>query len=481
MLERRCRRRRSLRSVLLFAVGFCSLFACFSWYTLLCCRPNVYGEYVINNYPSYYAPSLETQNQLYSSNNNPQNIQATTESDNLKFFPSKMPSHVSETVSSNTTKEPFHFENDVVDSPATDSFGSTEKSYQYIRSESKTYVPTSPSEPLSSIISPHSLPPTIELDRYAVKAWLPRGIKERVESNSYESSTEITVSTLDVFPAPYTTTPTPVYQQGTPKRTVISPPVKRLPQALIIGVKKCGTRALLEFLRVHPDIRASGPETHFFDRHYQKGLEWYRQQMPSSLEGQITMEKTPSYFITKEVPPRIHSMSPSVRLLVVVRDPVTRAISDYTQSTSKRKDTPSFEDMAFLNVSTGLVDTSWSAIRIGVYARFLEWWTRYFGLDRMLFISGENLIRDPAGEMGRVQDFLGLKQVISDKHFYFNETKGFPCLKKSEGSGNPHCLGKTKGRTHPDISLSTIQRLRDFYRPFNVKFYQMVGRNFGWP
>lgn len=204
--------------------------------------------------------------------------------------------------------------------------------------------------------------------------------------------------------------------------------------------------------------------------------------MPTSLEGQITMEKTPSYFITKEVPPRIHAMSPSVRLLVVVRDPVTRAISDYTQSTSKRKkDTPSFEDMAFLNASTGLVDTSWSAIRIGVYARFLEWWTKYFNLGRIHFISGENLIRDPAGEMSRVQDFLDLKQVISDKHFYFNETKGFPCLKKSEGSGNPHCLGKTKGRTHPDISLSTIQRLRDFYRPFNVKFYQMVGRNFGWP
>src|SRR5438105_3954856 len=51
---------------------------------------------------------------------------------------------------------------------------------------------------------------------------------------------------------------------------------RRLPQVVIIGVKKCGTRALLEFLRLHPDIRARGPETHFFDRFYQNGLEWYR-------------------------------------------------------------------------------------------------------------------------------------------------------------------------------------------------------------
>ena len=37
-----------------------------------------------------------------------------------------------------------------------------------------------------------------------------------------------------------------------------------------------GTRALLEFLRVHPDVRAVGAEPHFFDRSYHKGLAWYR-------------------------------------------------------------------------------------------------------------------------------------------------------------------------------------------------------------
>lgn len=51
---------------------------------------------------------------------------------------------------------------------------------------------------------------------------------------------------------------------------------RRLPHALIIGVKKGGTRALLEFLRLHPDIRALGAEPHFFDRHYARGLTWYR-------------------------------------------------------------------------------------------------------------------------------------------------------------------------------------------------------------
>ncbi|XP_041670751.1 heparan sulfate glucosamine 3-O-sulfotransferase 3A1 [Cheilinus undulatus] len=255
---------------------------------------------------------------------------------------------------------------------------------------------------------------------------------------------------------------------------------KKLPQALIIGVKKGGTRALLEFLRVHPDIRAVGAEPHFFDRNYDNGLEWYRDLMPKTLEGQITMEKTPSYFVTREAPARISAMSRDTKLIVVVRDPVTRAISDYTQTLSKKPDIPSFESLTFKNRTTGLIDTSWSAIQIGIYAKHLDNWLQYFPMDQILFVSGERLISDPAGELGRVQDFLGLKRIITDKHFYFNQTKGFPCLKKAEGSSKPHCLGKTKGRTHPNIDPEVVQRLRDFYRPFNMKFYQMTGRFFGW-
>ncbi|XP_029456150.1 heparan sulfate glucosamine 3-O-sulfotransferase 3A1-like [Rhinatrema bivittatum] len=262
--------------------------------------------------------------------------------------------------------------------------------------------------------------------------------------------------------------------------TLLGEGSKKLPQAIIIGVKKGGTRALLEFLRVHPDIRAVGAEPHFFDRNYEKGFDWYRDLMPRTLDGQITMEKTPSYFVTKEAPARISAMSKDAKLIVVVRDPVTRAISDYTQTLSKRPDIPTFESLTFKNRTTGLIDTSWSAIQIGIYAKHLENWLLYFPIGQILFVSGERMITDPAGELGRVQDFLGLKRIITDKHFYFNQTKGFPCLKKAEGSSKPHCLGKTKGRTHPNIDQEVVQRLREFYRPFNMKFYQMTGHNFGW-
>ncbi|XP_076000375.1 heparan sulfate glucosamine 3-O-sulfotransferase 2 [Genypterus blacodes] len=255
---------------------------------------------------------------------------------------------------------------------------------------------------------------------------------------------------------------------------------KKLPNALIVGVKKGGTRAVLEFIRIHPDVRALGTEPHFFDRNYDRGLDWYRGLMPRTLDSQITLEKTPSYFVTREAPRRIARMSHKTKLIVVVRNPVTRAISDYTQTLSKKPDIPTFEELAFKNRSLGLVDTSWNAIRIGMYILHLENWLQYFRPSQMHFVSGERLITDPAWEMGRVQDFLGLKRIITDKHFYFNRTKGFPCLKKPESSSQPRCLGKSKGRTHVQIDEEVIEQLQEFYRPFNIKFYETVGHDFKW-
>nr|XP_033770252.1 heparan sulfate glucosamine 3-O-sulfotransferase 2-like [Geotrypetes seraphini] len=255
---------------------------------------------------------------------------------------------------------------------------------------------------------------------------------------------------------------------------------KKLPHTIIAGVKKGGTRAVLEFIRVHPDVRAMGTEPHFFDRNYDKGLDWYRNLMPRTLENQITMEKTPSYFVTKEAPKRIFSMCKEIKLIIVVRNPVTRAISDYTQTLSKKPDIPTFQDLAFKNWTLGLVDTSWNAIRIGMYVLHLESWLRYFPISQIHFVSGEKLITDPAGEMGRIQDFLGIKRIIKEKHFYFNKTKGFPCLKKTEDTSLPRCLGKSKGRTHVQIDQEVIDQLRDFYRPYNVKFYETVGQDFHW-
>ncbi|KAB7495255.1 Heparan sulfate glucosamine 3-O-sulfotransferase 3B1 [Armadillidium nasatum] len=144
-----------------------------------------------------------------------------------------------------------------------------------------------------------------------------------------------------------------------------------------------------------------------------------------------------------------------------------------------KPDWNSYADKGFAIV--GLVNVVWGPIRGGLYARHYQRWRKFFPATSIHVVSGENLVQDPADEMASVQDFLNLERVIKDRHFYFNATKGFPCLVKSEKNGKPHCLGFSKGRTHPKVDSEVIQILRDFYRPFNAKFYKLVGRDFGWP
>ncbi len=155
---------------------------------------------------------------------------------------------------------------------------------------------------------------------------------------------------------------------------------RRLPKCIIIGVRKCGTRALLEFLNIHPSVQKATDEVHFFDddSKYKLGLEWYRSQMPYSFAEQITIEKSPAYFITETVPQRIYSMNSSTKLIIIVRDPVTRLISDYAQlaenKAKKDRRMASFEDLVLL--PDGQVNTSYKAVRISMYAIFYTRWIR---------------------------------------------------------------------------------------------------------
>lgn len=64
---------------------------------------------------------------------------------------------------------------------------------------------------------------------------------------------------------------------------------KKLPSALIIGVKKGGTRALINALQLHPQIVAAKREVHFFDDDsmFEKGVDWYLEQMPLASDDQV--------------------------------------------------------------------------------------------------------------------------------------------------------------------------------------------------
>ncbi|KAL4236561.1 Heparan sulfate glucosamine 3-O-sulfotransferase 5 [Mactra antiquata] len=257
---------------------------------------------------------------------------------------------------------------------------------------------------------------------------------------------------------------------------------KRLPQCIIIGVRKCGTRALLEFLDLHPNIKIADMEMHYFnkDENYENGYEWYRKYMPFSQTSDITIEKTPRYFISESAPERIFKFNSSIKLIVIFRHPTTRVISDYTQvyenKLERNKTFEPFEDIV-INKRTGRVNTGYKAVRISMYYYHLTQWLLYFRRHQIHIVNGDNLIVNPLEEIKRVETFLGLEHLVTDKNVYFNETRGFYCM---NSGNNQHCLGAQKGRKHPDIDPLVIRKLNNFYRPYNRKLFSMIGRKFDW-
>nr|XP_054763226.1 LOW QUALITY PROTEIN: heparan sulfate glucosamine 3-O-sulfotransferase 4-like [Lytechinus pictus] len=204
--------------------------------------------------------------------------------------------------------------------------------------------------------------------------------------------------------------------------------------------------------------------------------------MPLSKPGQITIEKTPGYYITEGAPERIHKLDKNMKLIVaVMRDPVVRAISDYVQSvaTGRRKENE-FERLAVPDPKTGVVDDSYYALMVGRYADHLERWLKFFPLSQFLFISGDEMIKNPVPQLMKLQRFLKIDTIIDERYFVYNSTKGFYCMKKSVEDTTADCLGETKGREHPHISPSVIHKVYRYFKPHNERFYSMIGQNFHW-
>jgi hypothetical protein len=221
-----------------------------------------------------------------------------------------------------------------------------------------------------------------------------------------------------------------------------------------------------------------------------------REQMPFSNDHQITIEKTPKYFVDKNVPRRVKRMNPHIKLIVVLRDPVERTISEYVQSKQNRvkkrqlthrrltRSLRNFNDSSILRQliydQKGQLMLDKPMLRNSIYANHLKNWLKFFPLEQFMFVNGDRLVKAPSVELERLEAFLNLEHVIKEEHFFFNEQKGFPCIYKPLGSNNVKCLNDQKGRKHPQIDRTILEDLSELYRPFNKEFFELIGQDPWW-
>ena len=106
-----------------------------------------------------------------------------------------------------------------------------------------------------------------------------------------------------------------------------------LPDFLGLGVQKGGTTSLHRLLEQHPDVFLPPvKEVHYFSLNYASGEAWYRSQFAGAKPDQHCGEITPYYIFHPQVAARVKEALPQAKLIVLLRDPVDRALSQYFHS-----------------------------------------------------------------------------------------------------------------------------------------------------
>lgn len=180
----------------------------------------------------------------------------------------------------------------------------------------------------------------------------------------------------------------------------------------------------------------------------------------------------------------MYMVSRNLKLILIVRNPLDRVISDFAQMAAKKgnkgKRQIVLEEQAFS--LDGKVDTSYPPISVSMYDVHIKRWLKYFKLEQIHIVNGDVLITDPVSELKKAEVFLDVKPFFNQDMFFYNATKGFYCWKvpSKKGREGPKCLGSGKGREHPTVGEEIVAKLRTFFQPHNDAFYALVGQNFTW-
>ena len=246
-----------------------------------------------------------------------------------------------------------------------------------------------------------------------------------------------------------------------------------LPDFLVIGAQRAGTTSLFRCLQRHPQIQGAPiKEVHYFDAHEEHGEDWYRAHFPVRRAGCVVGEATPYYLFHPRCPGAVHGMVPEVRLIAILRNPVDRTVSQFRHEVRL-----GFEDAIDLAAAIereparlageeqrlrrdpnyfSETHNHASYLGRGEYARQLRAWYELFPREQLLVLTSERLFSDPAGELARAQEHLGLPVRDLGELPHFNRTR------------------------QAGLDADLHARLVEHFRPFNNELYELLGEDLGW-
>lgn len=195
-----------------------------------------------------------------------------------------------------------------------------------------------------------------------------------------------------------------------------------LPNVLIIGSQKCASTWLRDMISQHPDVYAVRPEIHFFDHdsNFSKGIHWYAGFFSSAGTQKVLCEKTPDYiwnnsanFVNEpnDKPARIYGLIPDAKLIVVLRDPVDRALSAWGHLKKTGKIPLSMDINSIFNSGIYSVAEQYGVLSRGMYHKQLQDFLQFFPRNQLKIIYQERDVHDyPRDTLKEVCKFVGIDQ-----------------------------------------------------------------------
>lgn len=256
--------------------------------------------------------------------------------------------------------------------------------------------------------------------------------------------------------------------------------VKRIPQAIIIGIMKAGTTTMSRFLAAHPQVavRVEKSETNYFSHHFNEPLSWYKKRLPCSYSNQITIDKSPVYFYYGNSARNIRKTIPNVKLILVVKDPITRAESMFAMI---KEEDETFEEAVTIRNDKNKIEVNTRSRKLIIFSNYQKYigaWLKHFERRQLFIIDSNDLSANPVEVLKDVERFLQIDPYFTKDMFVYNETKRMFHLKTQHTDQEKYTAGKS--RSHEEYSSDVRRLLEDYFRPLNEKFFEKLGERFDW-
>ena len=248
-------------------------------------------------------------------------------------------------------------------------------------------------------------------------------------------------------------------------------PKQNTPDFIIVGSSKCGTSSLYNYLSRHPQILLSHKkEIDFFWQYFDKGIDWYLAHFPTITDRSdlISGEATPNYLRFPLVAKRIKEICPDTKLIVLLRNPVERAISWHYHKVNSGLATGSlanalereiaelktFNEAQFLQGGYRKIDNIFSSL---YYYQF-KVWLDYLPREQFLILKSEDFYSNTASVMETVFDFLNVPPQELAQYQKIN-------------------AGSYKSQA---VDAAIRETLTTYFEPYNQKLEELLDLKFNW-